>query len=161
MGKGWENFDLGWQTYAGWPETLSILEAEAELALAKGELGRAKRRTEELLEKYEELKLSHFKPGVLYLRGKIELASGNKEAAYRSLCNALALSDEMGAHRQVWEMCAALSRLETERGNESAAQQLKERARNEAMMIAEHAGTSELSAIFLSPPDLQLILSAE
>jgi hypothetical protein len=31
--KGWENFDLQWQTYAGWWETISILEAEAEFAL--------------------------------------------------------------------------------------------------------------------------------
>jgi hypothetical protein len=31
--KGWENFDLQWQTYTGWWETISILEAEAEFAL--------------------------------------------------------------------------------------------------------------------------------
>ena len=131
------------------------------MALAKGELDRAERRTEELLGKYDELRLLHFKPGILSLRARIELAAGNKGDAYKTLRDALTLSDEMGVHREVWEMCAALSRLETERGNEPAAQQLKERARDEAMMIAEHAGTSELSATFLSPPYLQLILSAE
>ncbi len=158
--KGWENFDLQWQTYAGWPETLSILEAEAELALAQGELDRAARCVHQLLGKYEELKLQHFKPGVLYLQARVELAAGNKENAYRTLCDALALSDEMGAHREVWEMCWALSQLETERGNESVAVQLKERARHEALWIAEHADTPELREVFLSRPDVQIILGA-
>jgi tetratricopeptide (TPR) repeat protein len=142
--KGWENFDLQWQTYAGWPETHSILEAEAELALAQGELDRAARCVHQLLGKYEELKLQHFKPSVLYLQARVELAAGNKEDAHKTLCDALALSDEIGAHREVWEICWALSQLETERGNESAAIQMKERACTEVKLIADHAGTPEL-----------------
>jgi len=156
--EGWENFDIQWQTYAGWPETLSILQAEAELALAKGELDRAARCIRQLLGKYEELKLQHFKPGVLYLQARVELAAGNNENAHQILCDALALSDEMGAHHEVWEMCWALSQLETERGNESVAVQLEERAIHEALWIAEHAGTPELREVFLSHPDVQVIL---
>jgi DNA-binding SARP family transcriptional activator len=156
--RGWENFDLQWQTYAGWPETLSILQAEAELALAQGELDRAARCVHQLLGKYEELKLQHFKPSVLYLQARVQLAAGNKKDAYQTLCDALALSDEMGAYRQVWEMCWALSHLETERGNESVAVQLRERACYEALRIAEHAGTPELRKVFLSRPDVQLIV---
>lgn len=158
--NGWENFDLAWQTYSGWWETISILEAEAELALAKGELDRAKRCAEELLGKYDELKLHHFKPGILSLRARIELAAGNKDAAHQTLIDALALSDEMGAHRKVREMCWALSQLETERGNGSIASQLKERACNEVKLIAEHAGTPELRESFLSQVDVQLVLNA-
>ncbi len=67
----------------------------------------------------------------------------------------------MGIHRQVWEMYWALSRLETERGNESVAVQLKERARHEALGIAEHAGTPELRDVFLSRPDVQTILNSK
>lgn len=156
--EGWENFDIQWQTYAGWTETLSILQAEAELALAKGELDRAARCIRQLLGKYEELKLQHFKPGVLYLQARVELAAGNNENAHQILCDALALSDEMGAHHEVWEMCWALSQLETERGNESVAVQLEERAIHEALWIAEHAGTPELREVFLSHPDVQVIL---
>ena len=156
--KGWEKFDLQWQTYSGWWETISILEAEAELALAQGELDRAARCIEQLLGKYEELKLRHFKPGILFLRARVELAAGNKEDAHQTLCDALTLSDEIGAHREVWEMCWALSQLETERGNELAAVQLKERARHEALWIAEHAGTPELREVFLSRPDVQLVV---
>lgn len=158
--KGWENFDLDWQFYAGWPETLSVLEAEAELALAIGEQDRAKRCVERLLGKYEELKLRHFKPGILFLRARVELAAGNKEAAHQTLSDALALSDEMGARRQVWEMCWALSQLEAERGNELVAFQMKERACTEVMSIAEHVGTPELREIFLSRLDVQKILCA-
>jgi DNA-binding SARP family transcriptional activator/tetratricopeptide (TPR) repeat protein len=159
--KGWENFDLEWQTYAGWPETLSILEAESELALASGELDRAKRCVEQLLGKYEELSLRHFKPGILYLQARVELAAGTKENAYQMLTSALALSDEMGAHRNVWAVCWALSELETERGNEAFANQYNERARDEVMLIAGHTGTPQLREIFLSRSDVQLILNAE
>jgi DNA-binding SARP family transcriptional activator/tetratricopeptide (TPR) repeat protein len=155
--KGWENFDLGWQTYSGWWETLSILEAEAELALAQRELARAARCIDQLLGKYDELKLRHLKPCILFLQARVELAAGKKENAYQTLTNALALSDEMGAHRDVWAMCWALSELEIERGCESAATQLKERACNEVMFIAEHAGTLELRENFLFRPDVQLV----
>lgn len=158
--KGWENFDLQWQTYAGWPETLSILEAEGELALATGELDRAKRCVEKLLGKYEELSLHHFKPGILFLRARVELAARNKENAHQTLCDALALSDEMGAHREVWKMCWALSQLEIERGNESVAVQLKERAHHDALWIADHTGTPDLRDVFLSRADVQFILGA-
>ncbi|MBE0670897.1 MAG: AAA family ATPase [Anaerolineales bacterium] len=157
--KGWENFDLGWQTYAGWSETLSILEAEAELALSKGELDRAKLCAEQLLERYEELNLGHFKPSVLYLHARVELAAGNKENAHKTLCDALALSDEMGVHREAWEICWALGQLEIERGNELVAIQLKERARHEALQIANHAGAPELREAFLSQPDVQMVMS--
>ncbi len=83
-----------------------------------------------------------------------------KEAAYQTLSDALALSDDMGMHREVWKMCWALGQLEAERGNESVAVQLKERAQIEALCIADHAGTLELRECFLSRPDLQLILAA-
>ncbi len=159
--KGWENFDLGWQTYSGWWETVSILQAEAELALAQGELGRAARCIEQLLGRYDELKLRHLKPCILFLQARVELAVGKKENAYQTLTNALALSDEMGAHRDVWAMCWALSELEIERGSKSVATQLKERACNEVTFIAGHAGTSQLSEIFLNLPEVQLISNAE
>jgi hypothetical protein len=51
--QGWENFNLEWQTYYGWWETLSILQAEAELALAQDEFARAARCIEQLQGKYE------------------------------------------------------------------------------------------------------------
>jgi tetratricopeptide (TPR) repeat protein len=159
--EGWKNFDLGWQTYYGWWETLSILEAEARLALARGELARAARCTDQLLGKYDELKLRHFKPGILYLRARVELAAENNDQAHQTLSDALALSDEMGAHREVWRMCWALTELETERGDGAVAGQLLERAYREVAFIAEHAGSPELREIFLSRPDVQLVLNAD
>ncbi|MDP1544526.1 MAG: hypothetical protein Q8L87_00790, partial [Anaerolineales bacterium] len=98
--------------------------------------------------------------GLLYLRGRVELATENKDEAHQTLSKALALSDSMGAHRKVREMCWALSQLEAERGNGSIASQLKERACNEVKLIAEHAGTPELRESFLSQVDVQLVLNA-
>lgn len=159
--KDWNHFDLEWQTYAGWPETHSILEAEAALALAHGELDRAARCVGQLLGKYEKRKPQHFKPGGLYLRARVELAAGNKENAHQALCDALATSDEIGARRDVWGMCWALSQLEMERGNELAAIQMKERACMEVKLIADHAGTPELREVFVSRPDVRLVLGAD
>jgi hypothetical protein len=88
----------------------------------------------------------------------VELAEGNKEAAYQTLSEALALSDAMGARREVWAMCSMLGELEAEQGNESASAQLRDRACVEAMFIAEHAGSPELREIFRSRPDVQLIV---
>jgi hypothetical protein len=51
----------------------SILEAEAELALAKGELARASGCIEQLLGKYDELKLRHLKPGIAEHTGTPDL----------------------------------------------------------------------------------------
>ena len=127
------------------------------MALAQGELVRAAECTEQLLGNYDELKLRHLKPGILFLEARVELAAGKKENAYQTLTNALALCDEMGARRDVWAMCWALGELEIERGCESAATQLKERACNEVMFIAEHAGTLELRETFLFRPDVQLV----
>jgi DNA-binding SARP family transcriptional activator/tetratricopeptide (TPR) repeat protein len=157
--KGWENFDLQWQIYAGWPETHSILEAEAALALANGDLDCANHCVEQLLGKFDELKLRHFRPGILFLRAKIELAAGDKNNAYQTLCDALVLSDEIGGHREVWEMCEALARLEGDRGNLSVATEWQERACAEVKLIADHARTPELRDVFLSRPDVQLIVA--
>jgi tetratricopeptide (TPR) repeat protein len=156
--KGWENLDLQSNTYLDWWETPFVLSAEAELALVQGDLTRATRCIDQLLAKYDELNLRHFKPGILYLRAKVELAAGNKVEAYRTLSDALALSDKMGARREVWEMCAALSKLEAERGNKAVSAQLRERACEEAMFIAEHAGSAELREIFLSRPDVKMVV---
>lgn len=76
VSKGREKLDLETKTFMDCWEAPFILLAEAELALARGELNRATRCVEQLLGKYDELKLRHFKPGVLYLKARIELAAG-------------------------------------------------------------------------------------
>jgi hypothetical protein len=85
------------------------------------------------------------------------LAAGNKEKAYQTLSDALVLSDEMGAHREVWAMCSVLSQLEAERGNASASALLRERACAEVTFIADHVGTPELRATFLARPEIRKI----
>ena len=155
--KGWKSFNLQWQTFNGWWESLSILEAEAELALAQGALDRATRCVDQLLSKYNELGLRHLQPGLLYLAARILLAAGEREEAYFRLSDALALSDTMGAHRNVWAMCWRLGELEAERGNISTAEELRRRATSEIAFIADHAGSPQWSERFLSRPDVQRV----
>ena len=51
------------------------------MALAKGELARATRCVDQLLEKFNELNLLHLKPSILYLQARISKAAGNHSAA--------------------------------------------------------------------------------
>lgn len=115
---------------------------------------------DQLLGKYDELKLRHLKPGILLLKSRVALAAGNNEEAHQTLYNVLALSDEMGTHHDVWGTCWALRELETERANEACATQYKERVLcNEVMLIAKHTETPELREIFLSRPDVRVTLN--
>ncbi len=155
--QGFAIFDREGMLYPEWWEALPFPLAQGELALAQGDVAQAAACAEYLLEKFETQRLRHLLPGVLFFRARIALAQGDKAAARIHLQQAQALSDEMGAHREVWAMCRALSRLEAERGNESASARLRERACAEVTFIADHAGTPELREIFLARTDVQTI----
>ncbi len=155
--KGWENFDLGWGTYPGWMENRSILEADAALALAKGDLDKARDRVAQLIRKYADLGLHHFLPIVLRLRAGVELARGSQDAAYRSLSEALAASDAMGARCEVWAVCWELAQLEKACGHVQRAGELKVRAMAEVEFTAAHAGTAALREAFLARADVRQI----
>lgn len=159
--RGWESFDLDWQTYPSWWETLSILQAEAEVALARQELERADRRATQLVAKYDQLTLRHLRPDVLHLQARIQMAEGNREAAYTTAIAALNDCDAMGIRRDVWAICQTLSQLESERGNGAAADALRERARVEAFYIAEHTGSAHLRERFLAREDVRRCLETQ
>ena len=81
------------------------------MVLAQGNLAKGMGSLKVLLNKYRELGLRHFEPGVLFLRARIELALGEREKAYRTLTKAVNLADEFGIHRETWEMYSVLSQL--------------------------------------------------
>ncbi len=155
--KGWESFDLGWGTYPGWLENRSILEADAALALAKGDLDNAQDRIAQLIRKYADLGLQHFLPIVLRLRAGVELAAGSEDQAYQSLSEALASADEMGTRCEVWAVCWELAQLEKARGEVQRSGELKARALAEVEFTAAHAGTDALREAFLARADVRQI----
>lgn len=130
------------------------------MALTRQEVRRAERCVAQLLAKYDQLHLSHLKPGVVYLQARIFLAEGNREAAYTRALAALNACDAMGIRRDVWAICLTLSQLESERGNGAAAETLGERARSEALHIADHTGSDHLRESFLAREDVRRCFDA-
>jgi hypothetical protein len=153
-------FDRDGTQYPERWEALTFLLAQSELALAQGDVAQAAACTAHLLEKYDAQRLRHLLPGFRFFRARIALAQGNHSEARLDLLQALAQSDELGAHRVVWAMCAALGELEAAPGNLVAAAQLRARACTEEIFIATHAGTPELRATFLARPDMRQFVAA-
>lgn len=157
VANGLKHLDLQRMADLFWWETFPILIPAAELALVQGEHARAKWFLEQLLEKYEHLRLVHLKPAILKLQGKVLRTLGDYDSAYQTLSEALELSDLMGSRREVWAICGALSQLEKERREPLKATRLQARAREEVAFVAAHAGTPELRAMFLRRPEVQRI----
>lgn len=158
MGVG--NFDPEKMAFPWWWESLSILQAAAELAMARDDIREAERCTEQLLRKYDQLKFRHLLPAALALRGRVALMRGDDATAREALMDALGISDEMGAHREVWRICDLLAAVETGRENLTTATKWRERARVEVGLLADHTGSSVLRQTFLARPDVQKILDA-
>jgi hypothetical protein len=153
--RGTELFDRAGKLYPEWWEALPFPLAQGELALAQGGVAQAAMCAEYLLEKFEAQRLRHLLPSVLFFRARIALAQGDIAAAHSDLQLAQVLSDEMGAHRELWRIASALGHIEAGLGNALTAAYWRDRACTEIEWVADHAGSSELREAFLSRPDVQ------
>jgi hypothetical protein len=160
VNQGCAIFDPAGMLYPEWWEALPFPLAQGELALAQGGVAQAAMCAEYLLEKFEAQRLRHLLPSVLFFRARIALAQGDIAAAHSDLQLAQVLSDEMGAHRELWRIASALEHIEAGLGNALTAAYWRDRACTEIEWVADHAGSSELREAFLSRRDVQLIWSA-
>ena len=92
------------------------------------------------------------------LKGRILLAASRDEEAYATLREAHQIATKQQAKPMLWQICAFLADLESERGDKAEAQALREQAREAIDYIAEHAGTDDLRTTFLALPKVQTIL---
>lgn len=148
--QGGELFDRTGKLYPEWWEALPFPLAQGELALAQGDLVSAASCAEYLASSCARLHLRHHLPAILYFRARVELAHGDKPAAKQDLGQAIQLSDEMGARRELWRMCRMLAELEQEQGNLEDSACLQDKARAAITFVVEHIGAPELRATFLA-----------
>jgi class 3 adenylate cyclase/tetratricopeptide (TPR) repeat protein len=138
--------------------TPNIYQARAELALAEGKFEEASALVETFLEKAHALNVRGYDPSKLLLKGRILREAGRPEESYTTYKEARNLATEQKARPALWQICAQLAEMETERGDLDAARSLKDQARATIDFIADHAGRDDLGTAFLGMPEVQRTL---
>jgi tetratricopeptide (TPR) repeat protein len=141
--------------------SVPILLADGELALRQGDYERALAVIDSLLTAVRQWGARSYRPGVLYLQSQAWLALGQDEAGHARLLEARAEAEALGARWWLWQILAALSRLEAQRGAAAEADNLRRQAREIIASIADHAGTPELRASFLNLSQVRMVLNQE
>jgi tetratricopeptide (TPR) repeat protein len=134
---------------------------DGAIALAEGNGERAIAAVDALIARLRQLNGRLYLADGLYLRSQALRFLERTDAAYEALVEARTEAEERGARRILWEILFALSQLELERGNAAEAKNLRDQAREIVNYIANHTGTPELRASFLSLPQVQAVFGHE
>jgi ATP/maltotriose-dependent transcriptional regulator MalT len=135
--------------------------AEAELALAKHDTPRAVAVIDELLARLRQIGMRSFLADALYLKGRALHAQGKIAEAHVVLTEARVETEALGSRRMLWQILAALSQIEAERGHPAEARQLQQQARDTLAYIVEHISPPDLRASFLNQPAVHAIFAFE
>ncbi len=120
------------------PAQPALAFAEAQLALAQRDPARVIASTEQGLATVKRIHARAYLPEMLYLRGRAFGQQGKLDEALDSLDQARAQAKAMNARRMLWQILAALSELESQRGNPAEARALRAQARDVLGYLAEH-----------------------
>jgi tetratricopeptide (TPR) repeat protein len=151
-------FPIGDETAQKGLGGLFILLAHTELALKQGQYSQVAEMTKEFSVALRKRGIHQFLPDVLYARGQALLGQRNLEAAQRAFETARLEAEAVGSRRTLWQILAALSRIEAEHGHPAEARQLQQQARDIIEYIAAHIESPELRASFLNQPDVRAAL---
>ncbi len=157
--RGGELFDRARKFYPEWWEALPFPLAQGELALAQGDRAQAEECVAYLETEFSRLRLRHLWSSGLFLRARVALAEAEKAAAHQDLQAAVAVSDEIGSHRELQGICWMLGQLESAQGNRAAANYWHDQACAEITVALESIAAPQWRALFLARADVQSILS--
>jgi tetratricopeptide (TPR) repeat protein len=139
-----------------WPVFyISVVVAEAELALKLADYERAVDVTDTLLARLAEFGMRAFTPYARYLQGQALLGLNRKNAARERWLESRDEAEAIGSRRTLWRVLNALSQLE---GDLTEAERLRQEAQHVIEYIAEHIDCAELRESFLNLPDVQAVL---
>jgi len=141
------------------PWAVQLPQLQAELSLATGALDEALAYVDDFLDGIRKTEVLRYLPEKLLLKGKILRTTGRSDEAYQVLQEAYSLATEQQARTVLWQICAHLAEMETDKGNLAEVQVLNDQARSTIEFIAEHAGRDDLRDAFLALPEVQTILS--
>ncbi len=95
-------------------------------------------------------------PDALFIQAKASCALGNTEQAIEHLQQARLELERVQARRLLWQIYAALSEIEKERGNYSPANSYRTQARDIIAYIADHT-PQEFRISFLHLPSVRAV----
>lgn len=131
--------------------------AECEIALAQNERDRALGVIESLLAHLREIKMRAFIPEALYLKGRTQIALGEREKACKILREAKEEAEAIGSTRILWQVLVALAQLTADSGNGEEANKLLDGARSTVQFISDNAPTELRASFNLMPEVLSLL----
>ncbi|MFQ5595789.1 MAG: AAA family ATPase, partial [Anaerolineae bacterium] len=138
-----------------------VLLAKGQHALARQDYEATVTVMDELINLLRNVGVRVYLPKALYLKGQAWLAQGDTDEARDLLSEARAEAKAMGARRILWQILATLAEIEDQRGHGVEAENLRAQAREIVEYIADHAGTPELCASFLSLPHVRAVFDDE
>ena len=135
--------------------SVMILQAEAELALARGRHEQARVLAEAAMLTAGRFGMRAYLLQALYLQGRACFNSGQPNPARECWLAARAEAEAIGSRRMLWQILVALSRLEPD---PTAAERLRRQAREIVEYIANHT-PPDLRTSFLALPAVRAVLA--
>ena len=139
----------------------SFVQAEAELALASGQVQEALDVADAFLQRVRPMNMAGHIPAKLLVKGKALHQLGRIDDAAAVLREGYDLASGQPARTYLWEICAELAILEEVLGNHERAEPLRQEACATIQFISDHAGRDDLRATFLARPDVRKLLDGE
>lgn len=135
--------------------------AEGELMLARRDFSRARLTGQKMFGALVALNTQPFQADALYLQAQGLRGLGQTDEAFDILNRARANAEAITSKRILWEILARMSEIESARGNEVPARELKHQAREVLDAIITHIPTQDLRESFLNLPRVKKVLRAE
>ncbi len=133
--------------------------AQGEMLLARGEFEQAIQVMAERATLLRQLGLRQSLHDALFIQAKAMHALGKTEHAIELLHQAREVAEGMQARRLLWQIYAALSEIETERGNAGNAENYRAQAHDLIDLIAARA-PDDVRASFLNLPAVRAVIDA-
>ena len=124
--------------------------AEARLALAEREYGRAMRLMDNLISRLRHFGVRAWLAEAFFLKGQALLEQNRPGEARAALVEGRLEAETTGSRRALWPILAQLAQVEFRLGNTAEAAQLRQQTKEIVIFMADRMGTAELRATFLS-----------
>ena len=132
--------------------------AEGYLCLAQDRPQQALAKAGDLAGRVRRIGAFAYLPEALLIQGKALAALDNLDQAGAVLHEANAAAEKIGQRRVLWQILAALAKIEEQQGNSAKAKAHRDEARQIVDYIAGHSG-SQLRAALLSIPEVKSLLA--
>lgn len=135
-----------------------IALAEIEIALAENDAAHANATADFLIQHAQRIGAHSVLPDAYLRKGAALIALNQLDIALQTFLHARDIALELGARRMLWQIYAAMARLELARGNAADAERLRTKAREVVDYIAAHA-SGEMREAFLAQGQVKEILA--